>query len=559
MLFHLIRQSRGLLLAAAVASVVSGVCGVLLVSRINTALTVENHTTVLALTFAALAVAAMLSRTLSSVLFERLGQHALAELRRYISSRVLATDFRRLEILGGPKIHSALSEHSTNVAQFFVSLPAILTNSVIVIGCMIYMAMLSWQIFLAAVVMIGLGSLGYHLAHLQAIRYLGKASAEQDRLFGHFRSLTDGAKELRLHAGKRRAFNDDILGQSIDEVRRSRALGMSIFVASASWGNFLIYAFIGMVLFVLVGDIPDRTQVMTGFALVFLYMVVPLEVLLLNIPRANLARVAAERIDEITRDIPITDSADTSSSPSPPAEFTSLKLRKVTHRYYHEQSDEVFELGPIDLAFHPGSVTFLIGGNGSGKTTLAKLIVGLYAPESGEVSLDGEHIDDHNRDHYRQLFSAIFSDFHLFERLLELDRTDLDEAGNRLLKRLHLQHKVKVSDGAFTTQALSQGQRKRLALVAACLEDRPFLVFDEWAADQDPVFKEVFYRELLPELKSQGKAVLVISHDDRYFHLGDRLLKLEDGHLLPWEAVAMPTMEPNTPSHNQPRENVAGG
>jgi putative ATP-binding cassette transporter len=532
-LSHLIRQSRALLLAAAIASVVSGVCGVLLVSRINTALTVENHTAALAWTFAGLAVAAMLSRTLSSVLFERLGQHALAELRRYIASRVLAADFRRLEILGGPKIHSALSEHSTNVAQFFVSLPAILTNSVIIVGCMIYMAMLSWQIFLAAVVMIGLGSLGYHLAHLQAIRYLSRASTEQDRLFRHFRSLTDGAKELRLHAGKRRAFNDDVLGQSIDEVRRSRALGMSIFVASASWGNFLIYAFIGLVLFVLVGDIPDRHRVMTGFALVFLYMVVPLEVLLLNIPRANLAKVSAERIDEITRIMPASETqVSDASAPS----LQSIALRGVLHRYYHEQSDDFFTLGPIDLEFRPGRITFLVGGNGSGKTTLAKLLVGLYPPEEGSITLDDERVDDANRDRYRQLFSAIFSDFHLFDRLLETGRADLDGEGNRLLTKLHLQHKVKVQDGAFTTLALSQGQRKRLALVVAYLEDRPFLLFDEWAADQDPVFKEVFYREILPELRAMNKTVLVISHDDRYFHLADRLIRMENGQVIAVEA-----------------------
>ena len=546
MFSYLINRFRGLLLAAAIVSIVSGACGVLLVSQINTALTVEHHSAALAWTFAGLAVAVLLSRTLSSVLFERLSQHALAELRRTISSRVLATDLRRLERLGSPKIQSVLSEHSANVAQFFVSLPAILTNAVIVTGCMIYMALLSWSVFLAAVLMIGLGSLCYHLLHLRAIRHLDQAATEQDHLFGHFRSLTEGAKELRLHAGKRRVFKDQVLGQSIDAVRRSRAQGLSIFVASASWGNFLIYVFIGLALFVLVGDIPDRSAVMTGFALVFLYMVVPLEVLLLNIPRVNLARAAADRIEEITRNIPAADSP-TASSPAAdasalaPARFSHLALHGVTHRYYHERSDEVFELGPIDLSFEPGSVTFIVGGNGSGKTTLAKLLVGLYAPESGEVFLDGERIEDGNRDRYRQLFSAIFADFHLFERLLQRPRPALDKAGNRLLQRLHLQHKVKVIDGAFasqalspahfTTEALSQGQRKRLALVAACLEERPFLVFDEWAADQDPAFKEVFYRELLPELKAQGKAVLVISHDDRYFHLGDRLLKLEEGQL----------------------------
>ena len=531
MLSHLIRQSRGLLLAAAIASVISGVCGVLLVTQINSALTLENHTSALAWTFAGLAVATMLFRMLSSVLFQRLGQRALADLRHYISSQAMAADLRRLEILGSARIQSALSEHSANVAQFFVSMPGILTNAVIVIGCMVYMALLSWQIFIAAVVMIGLGSLGYHLAHLQAIRHLDEASTQQDRLYGHFRSLTDGAKELRLHAGKRHVFGREVLGRSIDEVRRSRTLGMSIFVASASWGNFLIYAFIGLVLFVLVGDIPGRNQIMTGFALVFLYMVIPLEELLLNIPLANLARVANARIEDIVKDIPAASSEQTIVS-SLPLTFDRLVLRGVTHRYYHEKSDGMFELGPLDLEFRPGSVTFLVGGNGSGKTTLAKLLVGLYAPELGEVALDGEPIGTHNRDRYRQLFSAIFSDFHLFERILAIKRSDLDEAGNRLLRRLHLQHKVKVSDGAVTTRALSQGQRKRLALVVACLEGRPFLVFDEWAADQDPVFKDVFYHELLPELKAQGKAVLVISHDDRYFHLGDRLLKLEEGKLL---------------------------
>lgn len=529
MLSYLIRQSLGLLLIASVISVITGVCGVLLVTQINAALTEGNRTSTLAWTFAGLAVASMVCRALSLALFERLCQQALANLRRYISSRVLATDFRRLEVLGDAKVQSALAEHSTNISGFFMSLPGILTNSVIVVGCMIYMASLSWVIFLAAVAMIIFGALGYHFVHMRAITHLLKASDEQNRLFGYFRSLTDGAKELRLHAGKRQQFDENVLGKSIDSVRRNRTLGMQIFSAASSWGNFLIYAFIGLVIFVLAGDMSNQNQVMTGFALVFIYMIVPLEVLLLSIPRANLAKVAAQHIENITLEIPANTEATTKINKVD--NFESLIFSKVTHSYYHEQSDEVFELGPIDLVFEPGTVTFLVGGNGSGKTTLAKMIVGLYSPELGQVTLNGELISNQNRDHYRQLFSAVFSDFHLFEHLLEFDRTDLDETGNKLLERLHLQHKVKVVNGAFSTQALSQGQRKRLALIAAYLEDRQFLVFDEWAADQDPVFKDVFYRELLAELKAQGKTILVISHDDKYFDCGDRLLKLENGLL----------------------------
>ncbi|MGP9510203.1 MULTISPECIES: cyclic peptide export ABC transporter [unclassified Halomonas] len=530
MLVYLIRRTRGLMTAAALASILAGLFSVMLIAQINTALTSDAASRASAAwAFAGIAVALMVCRMVSTALFERLGQRALAELRSFVAQCVAETPFAHFERVGSARIQSALTEHSNNVAVLFVSLPVILTNAVIVVGCLGYLAMLSWQVFLFALGVIGLGAVGYHLVHLRAIHYLQSASSEQDRLFGHFCALTDGAKELRLHQDKRHTFMNQVLGKSVEGVRRLRTHGMSLFVISTSWGQFLMYAFIGLVLFVLAGDGPNQTQVMTGFALVFVYMVTPLEGLLINIPRINMARVAASRIDDITREMP--QEQDRQASPQA-LDFQRLELRDVTHQYYHEQSDDVFELGPINLSFTPGEVVFLVGGNGSGKTTLAKVVVGLYPPEGGEVLLNGERVEADGWDAYRQLFSVVFSDFHLFERLLEAPREDLDEEGNRLLAKLHLQHKVRVENGAFTTQSLSQGQRKRLALVVAYLEDRPFLVFDEWAADQDPLFKEVFYCEVLPELKRMGKAVLVITHDDRYFHLADRLVRLESGKLL---------------------------
>ena len=205
------------MIAAALASIVAGVCSVLVLTQINAALMADTEAqrTVVAWRFAAFAVAAMLSTMVSSVLFERLNQSAHANLRRFISARVLAADYRRLEEVGAPKVHSALSEHSTRVADFFVSFPTIVVNFVAVSGCLIYMAWLSWQVFLAAVAVIGLGSLGYHMAHVWAIRHLDIAAREQDRLFDHFRSLVDGAKELRLHAAKRRRFADEVLDLSL--------------------------------------------------------------------------------------------------------------------------------------------------------------------------------------------------------------------------------------------------------------------------------------------------------------------------------------------------------
>ncbi len=204
-------------------------------------------------------------------------------------------------------------------------------------------------------------------------------------------------------------------------------------------------------------------------------------------------------------------------------------------RDMHPPTDDEkgFLLGPISLTLQPGQITYIVGGNGSGKSTLAKLITGLYPPKNGSIYLDGVLITDENREWYRQHFSAIFSDFYLFDSCLGFNHTNLDREVESYLRQLQLDHKVKVRDGVLSTTNLSQGQRKRLALLTAYLEDRPIYLFDEWASDQEPHFRDLFYRQSLVKLKERGKAVIVITHDDRYFHLADQIIKLDYGKVQP--------------------------
>ncbi|MBM7369529.1 ATP-binding cassette domain-containing protein [Gordonia hydrophobica] len=192
-----------------------------------------------------------------------------------------------------------------------------------------------------------------------------------------------------------------------------------------------------------------------------------------------------------------------------------------------------FHLGPVDAVFEPGQITFIVGGNGSGKSTLAKLITGLYVPQQGSIAVNGEKIVHDNIEWFRQNTAAIFTDFHLFDEYLGFDGPDLDDRVRDHLRMLRIDDKVTVQDGRLSTVALSQGQRKRLALVTALLEDRPVYLFDEWAADQEPAFRDTFYREILGELAARGKTVIVITHDDRYFDVADQLIKLEIGALAP--------------------------
>jgi putative ATP-binding cassette transporter len=217
--------------------------------------------------------------------------------------------------------------------------------------------------------------------------------------------------------------------------------------------------------------------------------------------------------------------------PAAPAGCRRIDLLGVAHTYFREDEDSNFTLGPLDLTLERGELLFLVGGNGSGKTTLAKVLCGLYPPETGEILVDGRGVGEEEREAYRQLFSVVFSEFFLFDSLLGLASPELDRKAREYLSLLQLDRKVRVEGGALSTLELSRGQRKRLALLTAYLEDRPFYVFDEWAADQDPVFKEIFYRQLLPDLRGRGKGVLVISHDNHYHNLADRIVRLDYGRV----------------------------
>jgi len=210
---------------------------------------------------------------------------------------------------------------------------------------------------------------------------------------------------------------------------------------------------------------------------------------------------------------------------------TELQLTDITYTYYNMEIDDSFTLGPISTTINTGEITYIIGGNGSGKTTLGKLLCGLYFPKNGQFTLNNTPISNDTMVWYRDHFSVVFSDFYLFDHFLELNDLPQDKV-QHYIDAFHLTQKVTYQDGKFSTLKLSTGQRKRLALIIACLQDRPIYIFDEWASDQDPEFKKVFYNEILPDLKQKNKMVIVITHDDFYFDKADRIIRLRSGKLV---------------------------
>ncbi|MGY2283833.1 cyclic peptide export ABC transporter [Pseudomonas gingeri] len=529
LLLGMLHGARSWLVLAAVASLLSGFGSAAMVALINQALSVEgDELSALGLRFMLLGIGVLLLRLLSQTLFLYLGQRAKASARLRTIGHIANASYAHLERYGGGRPLAILTGDLDTLVVLFINLPTIMMQSTVIIGCLTYLGWLSWQILLFALLAIAIGAVGFLLVNSRALEHLRGSRQREDDLIQQFRALFDGAKELKLHRSRRRTFIDDTLAPHIESVRVQRTLGYVLFSAASSWGNLVLFAFVGLTLFVLSRTYDVDHQVMSGYAMIFLYMILPIEGLLAALPTLGSARIALERIARLEAQLP----AEIAGEQGEDSGFRSIELRGLSHRYFREKENSYFMLGPIDLRFSPGEITYLIGGNGSGKTTLAKLLVGLYEGEGGSVLLDGEPVEAATRDAYRQRFSTVFSDFFLFDTLLGVMPPHLEPQARTLLKALQLEHKVSIEDGAFTTLNLSQGQRKRLALLVALLEDRAFYVFDEWAADQDPAFKEVFYKSLLPDLKARGKAVLVITHDDRYFSLADRCIKLDTGQIV---------------------------
>lgn len=533
LLYFLTRNARRPMLIAALAGVLGGIGSAGLIATINDALAQPGAPSyALAFAFAGLLSVAVTGSVVSEILLARLSARAVFDLRLDMSRRVLALPLQHFEKTGIHRVLVALTEDVQSLSQALPAIPIIGIELAVIGACLAYLAWLSLTVFLAVSVLLLAGVLSYQALAKRATRHLEAARFAEDDLFKHFRGLTFGIKELKLHRARRTAFLIEDLAPSAETARRRGVAGMTLFVVAENWGTLLFFTLLGALLFVLPRFEAIPSGVIPAYVLTAIYLAGPIDTVLHLLPYLVKAAVSLKKVESLGLSWQGHAVETEPLAMANVAPWRRLELVGVTHRYHHEHSDDDFILGPIDLRLDAGELIFLVGGNGSGKSTLAKLITGLYMPETGEIRVDGALVTDAERGAYRERFSAVSGDSYLFERLLGLSGADLAQRADNYLTQFQLAHKTKIEGGRLSTTDLSQGQRKRLALLIAYLEDRPVYVFDEWASDQDPAFKAVFYTQLLPELKRRGKAVLVISHDERYFFVADRVLRMDYGKLI---------------------------
>jgi putative ATP-binding cassette transporter len=532
LLKFLLHSSRGIVALSVVAGVACGLSGIGVIALVQAELATARSPRALVWAFVGLCLVSALSQVVAQAAMVRLSQGSVSKLCLHLCRRILALPLERFEELEPGGLLALLTEDVAIVAGGTNGIPLLCTNVPIVLLGLAYVGWLSPVVLGCMMVCLIPAVAAYQLLGACALRQHRAARAGHDALVAHFHALVGGFRELKIHHGRRGAFLAEALAAS-EHVRDRTTLGYTLHAVAGSVGRLGVFGAIGLLLFVMPAAFGFSKQTLAGTILITLFLMAPLELILTWIPILGRARASLLKIEEL---LPVLEAQGTSELPrscSRPLRFReSLQLAGATYAYHHEPDGTGFAIGPLDLSLRPGEVIFVVGDNGSGKTTLVKLVSGLYELESGAIVLDGHRVTAEECEDYRQLFSVVFADGYLFPTLLGLNPLGLDARARNLLERLDLAGLVQVKAGAFSTLNLSQGQRRRLSLLAACLEDRPICIFDEWAANQDAHFRKVFYLELIPELKARGKALLVITHDEDYFDAADRVVKLHDGQLI---------------------------
>lgn len=538
-LLNLLQLSKRRLFFFVVLGIASGVSNLLIIATINNLMNAKllksgsaSVDIKLLLMFTGSIAIWFISRKVLAVMLIGLTQKTLWGYRENIISNVFRSNLTFVRN-NKERVYTALTEDASDISAASANMIDFIISTVSVICIFGYMLWLSVPFFLVTLLMVLSGIGVYALSERKNKQRFDRTKSLMDKYHSLLNASLTGFKENKMDLKKQKSIQQDIEAIADQAVENNTKAFVS-FLDNQMIGQLGFYLLIGtlIVLHGAIIDVPASLIVTYLFAL--MYMIGPIEVIMSLMPGITKARSALERIEGIILDQNKGVKEAQEEELLAPEKFENLQLVDVTYSYASNLGNS-FALGPVNFELNSGEIIFISGGNGSGKTTLINVLLNLLKPDSGTISMNGNALLYSEAPYaYRSVFTVVFNDFFLFEKMYGLDKLDV-EAANYWINRFELQHKVQLLDNKFSSQSLSTGERKRLALIVSILEKKQIVVLDEWAADQDPYFREKFYKELLPEFKRMGLTVLAITHDDHYFDCCDKLFRVSEGQLIQLE------------------------
>ncbi|CCG87788.1 multidrug ABC transporter permease/ATP-binding protein [Erwinia piriflorinigrans] len=525
-LLHIVyKQYRWPFILVIVLSLLSAALGIGLIAFINRELIVTLDASLMVLPQFLGLLLLLLAVTLGAQLaLTLLGHHFVYRLRGEFIKRILDTRIERIEQIGSASLLAALTSDVRTITFAFVRLPELIQGIILTVASAAYLGWLSPKMLMVTAIWVALTIIGGWLLVARVYRHMATLRDTEDRLYADFQTIIEGRKELALNRQRAQQIFDNVYGEDAKTYRHHIVRADTFHLSAVNWSNIMMLGAIGLAFWLANGLGWADTAVAATYSLTLLFLRTPMLSAVGALPTLLSAQVAFNKLNTLK----LADYKADFPQAAAAKNWQTLELRNLSFHY----GEDGFKVGPINMTLNRGELVFLIGGNGSGKSTLAMLLTGLYQPVSGDILLDGQVVHHSSMDSYRRLFSAVFTDVHLFDRLTDDDGQPADPVLVRSwLERLHMQNKIELEGNRVLNLNLSKGQTKRLALLLAIAGQRDILLLDEWAADQDPHFRRIFYRELLPWLREMGKTVFAISHDDHYFLHADRLLEMRAGVL----------------------------
>ncbi len=425
------------------------------------------------------------------------------------------------------KIHSSIVSDVNTLTQVSLTAVDFCLSIVFIIACLSYMCFLSAKLFFVTFCILIIGSIIYLISLKDNNRNFEKVRELENGFMDYFTSMMNGYKEIYVDPRKGNFIYNNLIFGISKKAYSHNVTAFSRLLNVQLVGNIVSYILIGMFLLVFSVIFQLNASTVVSFVFVLLYLMSSLDTLMILIPSFLRAKVAANHILTLKNEMEtanprVLDHFENNR------EFKNISIQNLTYTYYNENN--VFGIGPVNLVINKGEIIFIYGSNGSGKTTFVYLLLGLLKPEKGSVSFNEKQITHFENLSYINNFAVVFSDYYLFN--FSIDSIVFDQKKSEvLLKLFELDKKVSLIDNKFSAYNLSTGQRKRLALISVILENKPILVLDEWAADQDPDFRRKFYIIIIPEIKKMGITIIAITHDDKYYLCADKLYIMEDGVL----------------------------
>lgn len=535
MFLRLVKESKWIFIFCSVLTLSSAILNVGLIISVNKAISEDIHSIPnIAVIFFGMVWGLFLFGFLSQSMLRKLGVEVVSSLRKSITGRVLICSYEQIEMLGKSKIYSNLLFDINSIYRMFSTLPIVAFNLLLVIGGFIYLGYLSLIYCIVLMTLITVVILFFVWLFRVIENTQDQLRSEEEKLNGCFLALVDGARELSISLNKKHFFFHHLLTPAVEQVKeRSFKLGNQEAVLNNVM-SLVIFLIFGMIIFFVSNLIPVEERVITGFLITLLFIRNPIGIVVDSISGFINARIAFGRIAALKLGYE-NDWKEQLVEPKVLGKDENLDVvfKNITYQYPAVNGDSGFKMGPINISAKTGEAIFITGVNGSGKSTLGKILTGLYKPQGGDILLNQKPVDADGQSSYQNYLSVVFSDFYLFDFIVgEKSDENVDAAVEKWIDELQLSDKVTVENGRMSTTKLSHGQRKRLALIAASVENKPIMVFDEWAADQDPMFRAYFYEVLISKLKAQGKIIFVISHDENYFKYADRLFEMSAGRVL---------------------------